>query len=73
MKTIRVLDTLKIGNNTSVIVESKCEELRNGMDVLDSDNNIHRLLSVGMAGGTHNLDATSLLIKGKFNSGIIRY
>lgn len=73
MKTIKVLDTLKIGDNTSVIVESRCEDLRNNMEILDSNNNKHNLLSIGMEANQCSIDTTTLLIKGNFNSGIIKY
>lgn len=67
----KVLDTLKVGNNTSVTIEGKGENLRNHMLIFDTDNVAHMLLSVAMPG---RIDAetirqqTTLLIEGEFKS-----
>lgn len=67
----RVLDTLKVGNNTSVTIEGKGEKLHNNMTIFDDDNIAYILLSVAMLSGEkveHARDRTILLIEGEFNS-----
>lgn len=67
----KVLDTLKVGNNTSVTIEGKGENLQNQMLIFDSDNVAHTLLSVAM---TEGIDAenigrqTTILVAGEFKS-----
>ena len=67
----KVLDTLKIGDNTSVTIEGRGENLRNQMLVFDTDNMAHTLLSVAMPAGVdidNNGKQTTLLIEGEFKS-----
>lgn len=69
MKVLNVIRTLKIGNNTSIIVNDKCKDVKNGTGVLDENGKPYVVLSVGMnkAKGSIN-DTTTLLIEGEFNS-----
>lgn len=67
----KVLDTLKIGDNTSVTIEGKGEELHNQMLIFDTDNIAHTLLSVAMPAGQDAAsigNQTTLLIEGEFKS-----
>lgn len=67
----KVLDTLKIGNNTSVTIEGKGEEFHNQMLIFDADNLAHTLLSVAMPAGQASEDIgsqTILLVEGEFKS-----
>lgn len=67
----KVLDTLKVGKNTSVTIEGKGENLQNQMLIFDSDNVAHTLLSVAMPAGidVENIGKqTTLLVEGEFKS-----
>lgn len=67
----KVLDAMKIGDNTSVTIEGKGEELHNQMLIFDTDNVAHTLLSVAMPAGQAAEDIgnqTILLIEGEFKS-----
>lgn len=67
----KVLDALKIGDNTSVTIEGKGEELHNQMLIFDADNIAHMLLSVAMPAGQAAEDIrnqTTLLVEGEFKS-----
>ena len=65
----KVLDTLKIGDNTSVTIEGKGEELHNQMLIFDADNIAHMLLSVAMPAGQEDIrNQTTLLVEGEFKS-----
>lgn len=72
--TYKVLDTFRIGENTSVTIKGNGESLHNQMMIFDSDNVAHTLLSVGMSAG-HDVDKigeeTIILIEGDFNSETI--
>ena len=72
--TYRVLDRLRIGENTSITIEGKGENFHNQMMVFDSDNIAHRLISVGMPAG-QDVDKigvlTTMLVEGDFDSDII--
>ena len=63
MKEIKVVDRLPIGNNISIIVNGNNTGIKIGMYILDSNQNKHKVLSVGM---TNNMNTTMLLIEGKF-------
>ena len=70
----KVLDTLKIGDNTSVTIEGKGEELHNQMLIFDANNIAHMLLSVAMPAEQDTDDIgkqTTLLIEGEFKSEIV--
>lgn len=72
--TYKVLDILKIGDNTSVTIEGKGERLHNQMIIFDADNIAHTLLSVAMPANEEAGDMrkqTTLLIKGEFQSEAI--
>lgn len=72
MKMIyRVLDTLKVGDNTSVTIEGKGEELHNNMTIFDGDHIAYTLISVAVLSGEkaeYVGNQTILLIEGEFNS-----
>ena len=72
--TYKVLDRLRIGENTSITIEGKGESLHNQMMIFDSDNIAHVLISVGMSAGqeTDKIGAsTTILVEGDFDSDII--
>ena len=68
MKVIKVKDRLKIGKNTSVIIDDNGKELKNGMGVLDADGNPYVILSIGMNSIKGSMDTTTLLLEGDFDS-----
>lgn len=70
----KVLDSLRIGKNTSITIEGKGEDFHNQMMIFDSDNVAHVLISVGMPAGQEadNIGvSTTILVEGDFNSDII--
>lgn len=72
--TYKVLDRLRLGENTSITIEGKGENLHNQMMIFDSDNVAHVLISVGMPAGQEPDrigDSTTILVEGDFNSDII--
>ena len=77
MRVIKVLDTVKLQDNTVVFVEDRYNCLRSGMGVIDGNGNNHVILSVGTFNPMDHLekitslDKTNILIKGDFNSNKI--
>lgn len=72
--TYKVLDRIRIGENTSITIEGKGENLHNQMMIFDSDNIAHMLISVGMPAGQEADKigtSTTILVEGDFNSDII--
>lgn len=71
----KVLDTFRVGRNTSVTVEGNGEEFKENMIVLDSDGNPHNLISVAMLAGISAErigKTTTVLIEGEFSSDTIK-
>ena len=71
MTICNVLSTMKVGNNTAVIVDGSGEMFRNGMCILDDSGRPYEVLSVGMdviVDTNEILKKTSLLVKGVFTS-----
>ena len=68
MKVFKVASSLKVGNNTSIVIDDKCIDLKNGMGVLDEKGKPYIILSIGMANTKGNMETTNLLIEGEFNS-----
>jgi hypothetical protein len=71
MKVFNVVDMLKIGDNTSIIIDDKGADIKNGIGILDEYGKPHIVLSVGMNNNKGRMDATTLLIEGAFNSNKI--
>jgi hypothetical protein len=71
MKVFKVIDTLKIGDNTSIIINDKGSEIKNGVGILDEYGKPYVVLSVGMNNNKGRMDTTTLLIEGAFNSSKI--
>jgi hypothetical protein len=72
----KVIDTLPIGANTSVLIEGSGESFRNEMTVFDENGKHYKVLTVAMTGGRVTEEAkekTSLLIEGRFSSKEIHY
>ncbi len=68
-----VLDTIRIGDNTSVLIDGKSTPFKNGVGVLDGNGKPYEVLSVGMSSSSNSdtkelLSKTSLLVKGNFSS-----
>ncbi len=68
MQAHNVISTLKIGDNTSVIIDDKGKDFKNGIGILDEKGNSYIVLSVGMNNSKSNRETTTLLIQGHFNS-----
>jgi hypothetical protein len=71
MKEIKVLNTLKIENNTSIFIDSNGFGIKTGDTVQDEYGVKHKVLSVGMTNTHGSMTTTSLLIEGTFNSSKI--
>lgn len=71
MTVCNVLDTLTIGNDTAIVVDSSRELFRNGTGILDENGKPFEVLSVGLD-DIIDMDAdsekASLLLSGKFSS-----
>lgn len=68
MKAFEVIDTLKIGSNTSIIIKDKGIGLKNGTALLDDTGKPYVILSVGMNNDKGNIETTTLLLEGDFKS-----
>lgn len=68
MKVFNVTSSLRVGNNTSIVIDDKCIDLKNGMGILDESGKPYIILSIGMANTKGNMETTNLLIEGEFNS-----
>ena len=68
MRVIEVIDTLKIGNNTSIGIKDKCPEIKNGVGILDENGKPYIVLSVGLTKTTGEINSTIILVEGDFNS-----
>lgn len=69
MTICNVLKTMKIGNNTAVVVDGSKELFYNGLGVLDEKGKPYEVLSVGMDKTFDTIsDKTSLLLSGSFES-----
>jgi hypothetical protein len=71
MVIYNVIDTLPIGNDTSVLIDGDGKHFKNGVGVLDENGKPYEVLTVAMSSGKNVddlLNKTSLLIKGKFSS-----
>lgn len=75
MQLFNVINTIRIGNNTSVLVAGKGTSFKNEMMVSDAKGKIYKVIAVGMSGGVldvnNALDKTSLLVEGIFLSNKI--
>lgn len=45
---LRVVDTLKVGNMTSVVLSGNIHSIKNGAELKDNQGNIFKIDSVGM-------------------------
>jgi hypothetical protein len=71
MVIYNVIDTLPIGNNTSVLIDGDGKYFKNGVGILDENGKPYEVLTVAMSSGRNIddlLNKTSLLVKGKFSS-----
>ena len=68
MRVYDVIDTLKIGGNTSIVINDKGTDIKNGIKILDEHGKPHIVLSVGMNNTKGTLETTTLLIEGIFKS-----
>lgn len=75
MQEFRVINTLRIREKTSVLIDGRGDLFAAGTTVLDENNNSYKVLSVGMSAGAsdvkYSLGKTSLLLEGEFRSGKI--
>lgn len=68
MKVHKVIDTLQIGDNTSIIIADNGMDIKNGVGILDERGKPYIILSVGMNNSGGKMKTTSLLVEGHFNS-----
>ena len=71
MTICNVLATMRISENTAVVVDKPRDMFRNGMQVLDGNGNAYEILSVGIEllnDFVAESNKTSLLIEGEFSS-----
>lgn len=68
MREVKVIDTLRIGNNTSIGIQDRCIELKNGSIVFDNEDKPFKVLSIALTNTKGSLENTILLVEGIFNS-----
>lgn len=72
MQSFNVINTIQIGNTTSVLVHGRGTPFKNGIIVSDTKGEIYKVIAVGMSGSVldvnNALDKTSLLVEGSFSS-----
>lgn len=68
MRVYDVIDTLKIGGNTSIVINDRGKDIKNGIGILDEHGKPYVVLSVGMNNTKGKLETTTLLIEGIFKS-----
>lgn len=68
MRVLKIMDTLKIGNNTLLAVDDPCEDLKNGCALLDEQGKPHIIISIGTNSNKENINITNILIKGDIQS-----
>lgn len=68
-----VIGSMPLNGNTSVIINSKGESLKNGIGILDEDGKPHDVISVAIATSNNieSMNKTMLLISGEFSSSKI--
>lgn len=71
MKVHNVISKLRIGDNTSIVINDKGKDIYNGIGILDENGTPYVVLSVGMNNTKGELKTTTLLIEGEFNSNKI--
>lgn len=68
MRVLKVIDTVKIGNNTLIAVNDPCEDIMNGSGLLDDKGIPHVILSIGTNSNSNNINITNILLEGDINS-----
>lgn len=65
-----VIGSVPFNENTSVVINSNGEHLRNGLGVLDDQGKPHVILSVAMTTSNKesSINKTTLLVSGEFSS-----
>lgn len=66
MKKFGVKHSLKVGDNTAIVIEDKGMDLKSGIIILDDAGKPHNVLSVGIGGELAG--TTDLLLEGDFQS-----
>jgi len=68
MRELKIMDTLKIGNNTLIAVDDPCEDIKNGSALLDDSGKPYVILSIGTNSNKNNINITNILIDGHIKS-----
>jgi hypothetical protein len=71
MREVKILDTFKIENNTSIFIDSNGFGIKTGDTIQDEYEVKYKVLSVGMNNTHGDMNTTPLLIEGTFNSSKI--
>jgi len=64
MRVMKVIDTLKVGNNTLIAVDDPCEDIKNGYGVIDENGKPHEIISIGTNNNKKSINITNILIEG---------
>ena len=67
MRELQIMDTLKLGNNTLIVVNDCCEDMKNGSELLDENGKSHIILSISIS-NKDNINITNILLEGELKS-----
>ena len=70
---MKVIDVFPLGEMISVTLEGKCEDIKNGIRLVDDHNNVFNVLSVAMTRNSNPKDisasTTVLMVPCNLNTG----
>ena len=65
-ESLLVIDRLKVGSNTSVIIAESNMDIRIGTNLVDENGNKHKLLSIAMVTAREPIYTEMLLLEGDY-------
>ncbi|MDO5311401.1 MAG: hypothetical protein Q4E94_05795 [Clostridia bacterium] len=72
-----VMDVFKLGDNLSVTLNGRCDEIRNGSKLTDQKGNVYNVVSVGMTRYDEPSDMTKsttvLIVPNTLKKGTLLY
>lgn len=68
MRVLKIIDTIKIGDNTLIAVNDPCEDIKNGSGLLDENGVPHVILSIATNSNKNNINITNILVEGDIES-----
>ena len=74
MRVLKIIDTIKIGDNTLIAVNDPCEDIKKGSGLLDENEVPHVILSIATNSNKNNINInininiTNILVEGNIES-----